>query len=68
MELTNSDVNHENVDPNRDEENKRILSSSTFLASPHWMISRVMCSIVDASSCPENLVKSDTLNLGGKGI
>jgi hypothetical protein len=28
------------------------------------MINRVMCSIVDVSSCPENLVKSDTLNFG----
>jgi hypothetical protein len=29
------------------------------------MINRVMCSIVDVSSCPENLVNSGTLNLGG---
>jgi hypothetical protein len=26
----------------------------------------VMCSIVEVSSCPENLVKSGTLNLGGE--
>jgi hypothetical protein len=32
------------------------------------MINRVMCSIVDVSSCLENLVKSGTLNLGGNGI
>jgi hypothetical protein len=50
MEFAGSDVNHENVGPYRDEENKRILSASTFLASPHWMISRVMCSTVDVSS------------------
>jgi hypothetical protein len=35
MELADSDVNHENASPNRDEENKRILSASTFPASPH---------------------------------
>jgi hypothetical protein len=29
MELAGSDVNHENVDPDRDEENKHILSAST---------------------------------------
>jgi hypothetical protein len=68
MELAGSDVNHENAGPDRDEENKRILSAYTFPASPHWMINRVMCSIVDVSSCPENLVKSGTLNLGGNGI
>jgi hypothetical protein len=32
------------------------------------MINRVICSIVDVSSCPEKLVKSGTLNLGGNGI
>jgi hypothetical protein len=66
MELAGNDVNHENAGPNRDEENKRILSASTFPASPHWIINRVMCSIVEVSSCPENLVKSGTLNLGGE--
>jgi hypothetical protein len=68
MELAGSEVNHENAGPDRDEENNRILSASTFPASPHWMMNRVMCSIVDVSSCPENLVKSGTLNLGGNGI
>jgi hypothetical protein len=68
MELIGSGVNHENTIPDRDEENKCILSASTFPASPHWMINRVMCSIVDVSSCLENLVKSGTLNLGGNGI
>jgi hypothetical protein len=52
----------------RDKENNRISSASTFPASPHWMMNRVICSIVDVSSCPENLVKSGTLNLGGNGI
>jgi hypothetical protein len=66
MELAGSDVNHENAGLDRDEENNHILSASTFPASPHWMINRVMCSIVDVSSCPENLVKSGTLYLGGK--
>jgi hypothetical protein len=68
MELANNDVNHENAGPDKDEENNRILSASTFPASPHWMMNRVMCSIVDVSSCPENLVKFGTLNLGGNGI
>jgi hypothetical protein len=35
MELAGSDVNHENASLDRDEENNRILSASTFLASPH---------------------------------
>jgi hypothetical protein len=61
-------VNHENAGPDSDEENRRILSATTFSASPHWMINRVICSIVDVSSCPENLMKSGTLNLGGNGI
>jgi hypothetical protein len=68
MELASSDVNNENDGPDRDEKNNPILSASTFPASPHWMMNRVMCSIVDVSSCPENLVKSGTLNLGGNGI
>jgi hypothetical protein len=35
IELAGSDVNHENAGPDRDEENRRILSASTFPASPH---------------------------------
>jgi hypothetical protein len=62
------DVSHENVGPDRDEENKCILNASTFPASPHWMMNQVICSIVDVSSCPENLVKSGTLNLSGNDI
>jgi hypothetical protein len=68
MKLAGSEVNHENADPERDEENNRILSASTFPTSPHYMMNRVICSIVDVSSCLENLVKFGTLNLGGKGI
>jgi hypothetical protein len=68
IKLASFDVNHENAGPDRDEENKRILSASMFPASPYWMMNRVMCSIVDVSSCPENLVKSGTLNLGRNGI
>jgi hypothetical protein len=64
MELAGSEANHENVGHNRDEENNRILSASTFPASPHCMMNRVICSIVDVSSCPNNLMKSGTLNLG----
>jgi hypothetical protein len=61
-------VNDEKAGSERDEENNHILSASTFPASPHCMMNRVICSIVDVSSCPENLVKSGTLNLGEKGI
>jgi hypothetical protein len=57
MELAGSEVNHENAGHDRDEENNCILNASTFPASPHFMIKRVICSIVDVSSCPENLVK-----------
>jgi hypothetical protein len=35
MELAGNEVNHENVGPDRDEENKHILSASTFPTSPH---------------------------------
>jgi hypothetical protein len=62
--LAGNEVNHENAGPNRDEENSCILSASTFPAYPHWMMNRVICSILDVSSCLENLVKSGTLNLG----
>jgi hypothetical protein len=50
IELAGSDVNHENAGPDRDEENKRILSASTFTSSPHWIINRVICCIVNVSS------------------
>jgi hypothetical protein len=60
MELADNKVNHENAGPDRDEEKKCILSASIFLASPHWMMNQVMCSIVDVSSCLEYLVKSGT--------
>jgi hypothetical protein len=68
IELASSEVNHEKDGPDRDEENKCILGASTFPASPHWMMNQVICSIVDVSAYPENLVKSGTLNLGGDGI
>jgi hypothetical protein len=35
IELAGSGVTHENAGPDRDEENKRILSASMFPASPH---------------------------------
>jgi hypothetical protein len=68
IELAKSEVNHENVGLGRDEENNCILSASTFPASPHYKMNRVMCSIVDVSSCLENLVKYGTLNLRWNGI
>jgi hypothetical protein len=68
MEFAGNEVNHENAGPDSDEENKHFLCALTFPASPHWMINQVICSIVDVSSCPENLVKSGTLNLGGNSI
>jgi hypothetical protein len=68
MEFAGNEVNHEKVGPDRDEENRRTLSALTFPSSPHWMINRVMCSIVDVSSCLENSVKSGTLSLGGNDI
>jgi hypothetical protein len=43
-------------------------SASMFPASPHCRINQVICSIVDVSSCPGNLVKSDTLNPGRNSI
>jgi hypothetical protein len=68
MGLAGSEVNHENASPKRDEENNLILSASIFPASPHCIVNLVIFSILDVSSCPENLVKSGTSNLGGKGI
>jgi hypothetical protein len=68
IEFAGNDVNHENGSPDRDDENRHILSASTFPASTYWIINQVMCSIVDVSSCLENMVKSGTLNLGGNGI
>jgi hypothetical protein len=49
IELAGSDVNHENADPDRDEENTCILRALMFPTSPHWMMNRVICSIVDVS-------------------
>ena len=54
-------VNHWKADPDRDDENNRTLSASCVAASPHWMMNLLMCSTVDVSSVPENLVKSGTL-------
>jgi hypothetical protein len=42
MELASNEVNHENVGPDRDEENNCILSASTFPASPHCIMNRDM--------------------------
>jgi hypothetical protein len=48
--IAGSDVNHKNVSPDKDEENKRTLSASLFAASPHWMMNQVACSMVEVSS------------------
>jgi hypothetical protein len=68
MELVGSEVNHENAGPKRDEDNNFILSLSIFSASPHCTMNLVLCSILDVSSCVDNLVKSGTLNFGGQVI
>ena len=54
-------VNHWKADPDRDDENTRILRASCVAASLHWMMNRLICSTVDVSSVPENLVKSGIL-------
>jgi len=67
-EFGGSEINQVNADPDKDDENKRTLNSSLLAASPHWMMNRLTCSIVDVSSCPENLVKSGTLYRFRSGI
>jgi len=61
IEFGGNEINQVNADPDKDDENNRTLDSSLLVASPHWMIKRLTCSIVDVSSYPENLVKSGTL-------
>ena len=61
-------MNQVKANPDKDDENKRTLNSSQLAASPHWMMNLLTCSIVDVSSCPENLVKSGTLYRFGNGI
>ena len=63
-----NEMNHVKADPDKDDENKQTLNSSLLAASPHWMMNRLTCSILDVSSCLENLVKSGTLYRFGSGI
>ena len=67
-ELGGDEINQVKADPDKDDENKRTLNSSLLAASPHWMMNLLTCSIVDVSSCPENLVKYGTLYQFGSGI
>jgi len=67
-ELGGNDINQVKADPDNDDKNKRTLNSSLLVASPHWMMNRLTCSMVDVSSCPENLVKSGTLYRFASGI
>jgi len=62
-------MNQVKADPDKDDdENKRTLNSSLLAASPHWMMNLLTCSMVDVSSCPENMVKFGTLYRFGSGI
>jgi hypothetical protein len=61
-------MNHVNADPDKDDENNQTLNSSLLAASPHKIMKQLTCSIVDVSSCPENLVISGTLYRFGRGI
>jgi len=54
-------MNQVKDDLDNDDENRQTLNSSLLAASPHRMINRLTCYMVDVSSCPENLVKSSTL-------
>jgi hypothetical protein len=38
IEFAGNEVNHKNAGPNRDEENRRILSALMFPASPHLIM------------------------------
>ena len=68
MEFVGRVVNQAKADPDKDKENNRTLSGSWLAASPHYMMNLLMCSTVETSPCFENLVKSGTLYLCGKGI
>ena len=66
--LGGNDMNQVKADPDKDDENKRTLNSSLLAASPHWMMNMLTCSMVDVSSCLENLVKLGTFYRFGSGI
>src|SRR5579859_3179489 len=54
-----------NAEPESVREKSRTRNSSDVPAIPSCAIYRLMCSIVEVPSCPENLVKSGNLNFGG---
>ena len=67
MELAGNIVNHVKADPDKDKENKCTFNASCRAASPHCMMNLLMCSTVETSPYPENLVKSKSLYLWGNG-
>ena len=68
MEFAGKVVNHAKADLDRDKEKNRTLSVSWLPASPNYRRNMLICSIVETSPCPENLVKSSILYLCGRGI
>lgn len=63
MEFAGNDVNHAKADPDKDRENIRTFNASFDAASPHCMINLLMCSMVEVSSYPKNLVNLGILYL-----
>jgi len=66
MELAGNVVNYVKADPETDMENRRTFNASFCAASPHCMMNLLMCSTVETSPYPENLVKSGSLYLWGR--
>ena len=66
MELAGNVVNHVMAYPERDMENKHTFNVLFCAASPHCMMNLLMCSTVETSPYPENLVKSGSLYLWGR--
>ena len=68
MEFAGRVVNKAKADPDKDKENNQTLSASWLAASPNCRRNLLTCSIIETSSCPENLVKSGIFYLCGRGI
>ena len=66
MEFAGSVVNQAKADPDKDKENNRTLSGSWLAASPNCRRNLLICSIVETSPFPENLVKSGILYCVGE--